>query len=185
MFRGLINDAKSAAAAVLAKYAARMTVAVPFLVAVGFATAAITLHLVDRFGAIAAYWMVAGGFTAIGLVAAVVVGVREQEEVVADAKAEKADTAEVATDTAAQAAVQLPIALLGSLLASPAGPMSALGIARLAGRNLPLIALAVIMAVLFWPSEESKAETAADDPIPTPKSNGAYASTDELGRKAA
>ena len=184
MFRGLINDAKSAAVAVVAKYAARMTVAVPFLVAVGFATAAITLHLVDRFGAINAYWMVAGGFTAIGLVAAVVVGVREQEDVVADAKAEKADTAEVATDTAAQAAVQLPIALLGSLLASPAGPVSAMGITRMIGRNLPLVAMVAMLAVLFWPSAEA-ADAADEAPMPSPKPNGVHPSFDEMGREAA
>ena len=70
MFRGLINDAKSAAGSLVAKYLARASVAVPFIVAFGFATAAITVMLVERYGHVAAYWMVAGGFTLIGLVAA-------------------------------------------------------------------------------------------------------------------
>jgi hypothetical protein len=62
MFRGLINDAKSTAGALVAKYLARASMAVPFVAALGFVTAAITLMLVERFGHIAAYWMVAGGF---------------------------------------------------------------------------------------------------------------------------
>jgi len=73
MFRGLINDARSAAGSVVAKYAARASVAVPFIVAVGFATAGITLMLVERFGHRNAYLIVAGGFTALGLLASVVV----------------------------------------------------------------------------------------------------------------
>ena len=68
MFRGLINDAKSAAGSLIARYLARASVAVPFIVAIGFGVAAITLLLVERFGAINAYLMVAGGFTVIGFI---------------------------------------------------------------------------------------------------------------------
>ena len=99
----------------IAKYLARASVALPFLLALGFATAAITSMLVERFGSIAGYWMVAGGLTLIGLVAALVVGVKEQEEEeVAEKRAEASDTAEVGADAAAQAAVQMPLAALGS-----------------------------------------------------------------------
>ena len=142
MFRGLINDAKSAAGAVVAKYAARVSVAVPFLVALGFATAAAVLMLTERFGAMTAYWIMAGGFTALGLVAALVVGLKEQEEEIAEAVAEKTDTADVATDAAAQAAVQMPIALLGTLLSSPAGRCRSPGLRQMVGRNLPLVVAA-------------------------------------------
>jgi hypothetical protein len=58
MFRGLINDAKSAAGSVVAKYAARASVAVPFFIALGFATAAVTLMLVEQFGHRNAYLIV-------------------------------------------------------------------------------------------------------------------------------
>ena len=89
MFQGLINDAKSAAGSLIAKYLARASVAVPFVIALGFATAAITFMLVERFGAITASWMVAGGFTLIGLVATLAVTVKEQEEEVAEKQAEE------------------------------------------------------------------------------------------------
>ena len=69
MFRGLISDVKSAAGSLIAKYLARASVVAPFVIALAFATAAITLMLIDRFGSIAAFWMLAGGFILIGLVA--------------------------------------------------------------------------------------------------------------------
>ena len=97
MFQGLINDAKSAVGSLVAKYLARASVAVPFVVALGFATAAITFTLVEKFGAITAYWIVAGGFTLIGLIATLAVTVKEQEEEVAEKHAEGTDTAGVAT----------------------------------------------------------------------------------------
>ena len=173
MFRGLISDAKAAVGAVIVKYVARASVAIPFFVAAGFATAALTVMLVDRYGAQTAYWLVAGAFTLIGAVAMLVVTVKEQEEEVAAAEAVAADTPEVAKEVA----VQAPLALLSALLASPMGPTSALGIARLLGRNLPLVLLVVIAGFLLWPSQpkpDGEAEAAAPEPPPAPRPNGVY-----------
>jgi hypothetical protein len=115
MFQGLINNAKSAVSGLVLKYVARASVAVPFLVALGFALAAITVMLVDRFGHVTAYWVVAGGLALVGAMAAVIVSAREHEEEVAEQVAEKTDTEEVVGTAAAQAIVQTPIALLGAL----------------------------------------------------------------------
>jgi hypothetical protein len=175
VFRGLIRDAKAAAGAVILKYVARASVAVPFLIAAGFATAAITAMLVERYGSQVAYWLVAGAFTVLGAVAMLVVTVKEQEEEVAEAEAVAADTPEVAKEVAMQA----PLALLSALLASPMGPTSAFGIARLLGRNLPLVLLLVVAGFLLWPrvpgteGETAEGEPPADKP-PAPKPNGAY-----------
>jgi hypothetical protein len=167
VFRTLINDAKSAAASVVAKYAVRASVAVPFLVAAGFGTAALTLVLVERFGALTAYGIMGGGFAVLGLLAALAVTVKEQEEVVADAAAEQSDTAEVATDAAAQAAIQLPLALLGSFMTTPLGPGAALAGAKMIGRNLPLVVLLVLVGLMFWPpGEKAAAEEAPDASAP-------------------
>ena len=177
MFRGLINDAKTAAGSLVGKYLVRASVAVPFIVAIGFAVAAITLLLVDRFGAINAYLMVAGGFTLVGLVAALAVTVKEQEEVVAESKAEAGDTASVATDAAAQAAVQAPLALLGTLFATPAGPAALAGGVRMLGRNIPLVVLLALIGLLFWPSEptaESADADSDDASLRGRKPNGAH-----------
>lgn len=178
MFRGLINDAKTAAGSLVAKYLARVSVAVPFVAALGFATAAITIMLVDRYGHIAAYWMVAGGFTVIGLVATLVVNVREQEEEIAETQAEQADTAAVGTDAAAQAAVQLPIALLGALFSSPVGASATLGGAKVLGRNIPLVVLIALIGMLFWPTGKTAADAAE-------AGTGGFPDTGEPQREAA
>ncbi len=177
MFRGLINDAKAAAGSLVGKYLMRASVAVPFVVAFGFGVAAVTLMLIDRFGAINAYLMVAGGFTLIGLIAVLVVNVKEQEEEIAETKAATGDTASVATDAAAQAAAQAPLALLGALFASPAGPSALAGGAKMLARNIPLVVLLVLIGMLFWPTgERAKASDAEGDYPTTGKPNGAYGS---------
>jgi hypothetical protein len=177
VFRGLINDAKSAAGAVIGKYAIRASVVVPFIIAAGFATAAGTLALIDRYGALMAYCLMAGVFAGIGLLASIFVAVREQEEVAADTKADQADTANVATDAAAQAAVQVPLALLGTLLTTPMGPGMAAGGLKAVARNLPLVILMVLIGFLFWPSSDTAAdggESTEDNPDqPSPQANPA------------
>jgi uncharacterized membrane protein YhaH (DUF805 family) len=159
MFQGLINSAKSAVSGLVLKYVARASVAMPFVIALGFALAAITVMLVDRFGQITAYWTVAGGLALIGVIAAIVVSVKEHEEEVAEQIAEKTDTEEVVSDATAQAMVQTPIALLGTLFTS--SPATALGGIRLLARNLPLVLLLVMIGALFWPTrpEEDFEET--------------------------
>jgi hypothetical protein len=172
MFRGLINDAKSAAGSMIAKYLARASVGVPFLIAFGFGTAAITVLLVERFGSFYGYLMVAGGFTLIGLVATLAVSVKEHEEEVADRQAEESDTASVASDAASQAVTQLPIAALGALFTTPGGATAALGGAKLLARNIPLVVLLVLIGMLFWPVE-TKAEAEDVEAMPR-KPNGMH-----------
>ena len=77
------------------KYVARASVAIPFVIALGFALAAVAVMLVERFGHVTAYWIMAGGLAAIGAIAAIAVSVKEHEEEVAEQKAEQADTGEV------------------------------------------------------------------------------------------
>jgi len=185
MFRGLIDDAKSAAGSLIAKYLTRASVAVPFVVALGFATAAITLMLIDRFGSIAAYWMVAGGFIVIGLAATLVVSVKEHEEEVAEKQAESQDTAGVATDAAAQAAVQAPMALLGALLATPLGPGTLAGGAKMVVRNIPLVVLLALLALLFWPSESETDAAGLEAGLGKPNGMHPPGGGDGLHREAA
>jgi hypothetical protein len=177
MFRGLINDAKSAATSVIVKYLARASVAIPFLIAVGFAIAAITHMLIAHFGAVVGCWILAAGFTLIGVVATLVVKHKEQEEEVAEQRAEAGDTAEVANEAAAQALVQMPVALIGALLSAPVGPKAVANSAKVLLRNLPLVVLLALLALLFWPTDGAAtkdAEEGEDRPSPFPDANGAY-----------
>jgi hypothetical protein len=156
MFAVLINQAKSAASHFVLKYVARASVAVPFVIAAGFALAALTVMLVERFGHVMAYWMVAGGLALIGVIASIVVSVREHEEEVAEQQAAKTDTEEVVSDATAQALVQTPIALLGALMTMPGGVTGALSAVRLLARNLPLGLLLLMIGALFWSTKHSK-----------------------------
>jgi hypothetical protein len=171
VFAGLISQAKSAASDLALKYLARASVAMPFVIAFGFALAAVTVMLVERFGQVMAYWMVAAGLAIIGIVAAAVVTVKEQEGEEAEQTAQDADTSDVVSEAAAQAAAHTPIALLGALLSVPGGPASALSIARVLGRNLPLVLLLVMIGALFWASEDAQSPEQEADTIRKP--NGA------------
>ena len=174
MFAGLINKAKDAASHLVLRYVARASVAVPFVIAVGFALAAITVMLVQRLGQVTAYWIMAAGLAAVGAVAAIAVTVKEHEEEAAEHKAEQADTQEVVDDATAQALTQAPVALIGALLTSPGGATTALKVARILGRNFPLVLLLVMIGALFWPSQTpaEDASRQADAPEAERKPNG-------------
>ena len=152
MFAGLVREAKAAASGLLLKYVARASVAVPFAIALGFALAAITVMLVQWFGHVTAYWIMAAGLTAAGLIAAAAVSIKEEQEEKAEEVAEQTDTQEVISE-AAQAVGQAPFALLSALAAAPGGATSMLPVVRLLVRNLPLVLLLVIIGALFWPTE--------------------------------
>jgi hypothetical protein len=153
VFAGLINRAKSAAGQLVLKYVARASVAVPFVIAAGFGLAAITVMLVERFGHVMAYWVVAGGLALIGVVASIVVSIKEHGEEVAEQQAAKTDTEELISDASVEALVETPIALLGALMTMPGGTSGALGAARVLGRNWPLVLLLMMIGALSWPTE--------------------------------
>ena len=172
MFRGLINDAKSAASSLVLKYVARASVAIPFVIALGFGLAALTVWLVNQYGYVTGYLLMAGGLAAVGVVAALAVSFKENEEEVADEAAQEADTSKMANDVAAQA----PVALLGALFTMPGGASSALKMAKVLGRNFPLVLLLVLFGALFWPSAEDE-DTAPMRPRPNgfePPAPGPY-----------
>jgi hypothetical protein len=111
----------------------------PFIIAAGIAVAAIAVMLVERFGHVMGYWLMAGGLAAIGVVAAIAVSVKEHGEEVTEQHAEQTDTQEAFNEATSQAMVQAPLALLGALFTTPGGATSALKVAPLLGRNFPLV----------------------------------------------
>jgi hypothetical protein len=174
MFARLLNNAKSAVSGLLLRYVARASVAIPFVIAAGFALAAATAMLVERFGQLAAYWMMAGSLALVGVIAAAVVSVKEEQEEAAERDAEANDTGEVISDVAAQAMVQAPVAALGTLFSIPGGTSVALGTVRLLGRNWPLAILIGLIGLMYWPSKPqhpASADIGEGEPVP-PHPNG-------------
>jgi hypothetical protein len=190
VLRGFIDEAKSAAASFVDKYLARASVAVPFLVAFGFATAAAALALTERLGATRAFWVMAAGFIAIGLLAAALVTMREREAATAqqrsrDEEGGLGEIGEMASEAATHAAGRLPLTLAASLLANPS--TAAAGAARAADRNMPLALLLFLVAFLLWQAGEAEsgageeAEPGSDDTTEAAGSSG----QDEELREAA
>jgi len=169
VFQRLLRDAKSAASSLVLKYVARASVAVPFIIALGFALAAVTVMLVQRFGHATAYWIMAGGLAVIGILATATIAVKEHEDEVAEQQAARADTPQMVSEVVAQA----PLALLGALFTSPHGARSALAVARLLVRHFPLVVLIVLIGALLWPTQE-EGDAAAPSAKPNGLERGAY-----------
>jgi hypothetical protein len=117
--------------------------------------------LVQWFGQVTAYWIVAAGLAVVGLIAAAAVSIKEEQEEKAEELAEQADTQEVVSQATAQALGQAPFALLGALATAPGGVTALLPVVRLLARNLPLVLLLVMIGALFWPSA-APSERSAD-----------------------
>ena len=172
MFRGLISNAKSAVGNLAAKYLVRASVAVPFVVAGGFALAALTVMLVQEFGSLTAYWMMAAGLALVGIIAAAIVSAKEHKDEAAQVEAEKADIGASVSDAAAGAIAQTPIALMGAVFAMPGGAATALSAVRMLGRNLPLVVLLVLIVGLFWPTRGADDEEESNELQVGPRPNG-------------
>lgn len=155
MFQGAINSAKNAASNLVAKYLARASVAVPFVLAAGFALAGVTVMLSQRFGSLTAYLVMAGGLCFAGMLAAAFVSAKEHKEEVAEKEAEKSDESSTVSGAAAEAISQAPIALLGSIFAIPGGPAAVLSATRVVGRNWPVAVLLLLIGGLFWPTRHA------------------------------
>ena len=174
MFAGLINSAKSAVSALLLQYVARASVAIPFVIAAGFALAACTMMLVERFGQITAYWLVAGGLAVVGVVAAAsrVGQGGNRGGGRAGRRGERHWRGRKRCGGASDGAG--PIAALGALFSIPGGTAAALGGARLLARNWPLAILVGLIGLLYWPSQpehSERADSGEGESVP-PQPNG-------------
>jgi hypothetical protein len=62
--------------------------------------------------------------------------------------------------------VQAPLALLGALFSAPGGAAGAFKIARVLGRNFPLVLLLVMIGALFWPTDRQDSEVGGAEARP-------------------
>ncbi len=145
MFQKLLSYATSGITNVIAKYAARAAVAIPFLFALGFGLAGLTVVLIDAFGYRDAYFLLAGGFAAMGAVAAFAVWLKERnEEGESTTGIEPASATAVAT-TAVETAKHIPSAIAAG---TSDAASSFRDLATLVSRNWPLV-LAAGLAVII------------------------------------
>jgi len=150
----------------------RALASVPLLIAGGFATAALTVKLVEAYGAITGYALMAALFAVIGVVGLAIVGVNS-----GSGSAEQRTSAEpeaAADDAGSQEGEPSDIGELLTpevkALLTSAMPVAVPGLLRGVGRNLPLIfILAVVGFIISQFAERTDADsedTAAADPAP-------------------
>lgn len=174
MFQGLFKRAEITIDSVVSKFVMRALVAIPLIVAAGFATAALTLKLVEQYGAVTGHALMAALFAAIGLVTFAVVGF-EAAPVAEQSAAQAADTAtaeNISSDDPADLLTPEVRAFLSS-----AAPMALPGIARGVGRNLPLILMLALAAFVISrfadTAGEATAEATPEDEAASPPAEAA------------
>lgn len=147
MFDRLFRRAERKIDSVVAKYVRRVIVAVPLLIAAVFATAAIAVKVVEMYGAVNGYAMMAGGFAAIAALVAIGSYVTADRTPVEEAEAAAASESEKEKARADDEAPLVPPEFLSILTA--ALPVALPGVARMAARNLPMLVALAIVGYLF------------------------------------
>lgn len=137
MLQSLFRRAEATVDQAVTGLVIKIVVAIPFLAALGYATAATTVHVNRAFGAEVGYLIMAGVFLALGSVAALVASSRASP--VSDRAAEPAPPADVTSEGAAPAIESADRELLAAALTA-IGPVAGPALLRLAVRNLPLLA---------------------------------------------
>lgn len=169
IFGSIIKRAENAFENILDQALARLFIALPFLVALGFATASASVFLNEKYGSQWGNLILAGAFATLGFIAAIIVSARSdtgprgtpaegKEEAVAQAAPSTAeDQAQPLTGSERE--------LMNSLLAS-AAPIAIPGLVRLLLRNIPLlIALVAAIFVLTRPDLAEAPAPAAEEPL--------------------
>ena len=148
MFGKLLGYATSGITNLLVKYAVRASVAIPFVFAFAFGLAGLTVVLIDAFGYRDAYFLLAGGFAALGVLAALAVWLKERSE--ESAASDDSGTAGAVAATAADTAKQLPAAIAAGTSGASTGFRD---LATLASRNWPLVIAAGIALLILGAPE--------------------------------
>jgi hypothetical protein len=156
MFEGLINRAEQSIDVLASKYVMRVAVAVPFIIALGFGTAAAAVRLSQDYGTTTAYTILAAVFASVGLALASVMALSGPSPAAAAETLEQAARNGDPAATASSFDPQIVLAALGAV-----GPTALPGLLRLLTRNLPLVLAVVILAyLLFSQTRETEADSA-------------------------
>ena len=156
MFDSWISDFKRAISNTITEYVLLVIAVVPFLVAAGFATAAVVIWLTAALGTTAAYLVVSAGFAVIGIVVLIVAKSYEKPT-------EPRELEQKAQSDVAEASI------LGGSLGTIAGlifahPGMAWSTVKVMLRNLPaLIAGGIMGGLLFSDSRASRPVGRVDD----------------------
>lgn len=160
MFGSLFRRAQATVDRAIDGLITRAIVAIPFLIAGGFGTAALAMRLNREYGPETGSLILAGGFVGLGLLVALVVRVRSEAPTEGETSAEETPASEPAAAASADAPDLLGAdrELIMAALTS-AAPIALPAIVRTVGRNLPL--LAAVAAAVFIISRDGQGSGAA------------------------
>lgn len=147
MFDRLFRRAERKIDSVVSKYVRRIVVAVPLVIAALFATLALSVKLVELYGATYGYAMMAGGFALLSAIIALFTLTGEDQSPAASPAEDKATASPDDKQEADDDAPLVPPELLSVITA--AVPVALPGVARLAARNLPMLIALAILGYLF------------------------------------
>jgi hypothetical protein len=153
MFGSLFRRAQATVDNAIEHLVSRALVAIPFFVAAGFGTAALSIRLDREFGPETSSLILAGGFVVIGLIVAMVVHSRATKP--AEAVNEAADTVERAQDEAADPALANVDRELLMAALTTAAPVAIPGLLRAVMRNLPIVAAVAAAAFIMTRSTDT------------------------------
>lgn len=186
MFDRIFRRAERKINSVVSKYVRRAIVAVPLLIASLFATAAISVKVVELYGPVNGYAMMAGGFAALAAFIALFALTGQATPVEQAEAAAAKDAEQVKRDDESPL---VPPELLSLIMA--AAPAALPGVARTAARNLPMLVALAIIGYLFsrYTGNTGSDTTAPGDASPgTPDADAAAAAaaaTDARASEAA
>lgn len=169
MFASLVRQAQASVDDAVAVIVNRIVVAVPFLVAAGFAVSALATWLTSRYGSQLADLILAAGFLGIGIVTAIVVELQRRPRTAGAADPASINPSEAETesgDSSKTLAGMLDSGRALGLLAS-AAPMAIPVLLKHAIRNLPIIFLIAVAAYVLTRQPETVADS-LDDPSTGP-----------------
>lgn len=159
MFGSLFRKAQATVDNAIDQFVNRAAIAVPLLVAGGFATAAASIRLHREFDAETANMILAAGFIAIALLTALLVQPRATDSAADEGvvpSATSGDPSPGGSREGGEIASDVDRELLMAAL-STAGPMALPGLMRIVSRNLPLIAAVAAAAfVITRPSDGAR-----------------------------
>ncbi len=165
MFQGLFKRAELQIDSVVSKIVSRVLSAVPLVIAVGFATAAATVKLVELYGAVTAFALMAALFAVIGAILMATTGAEKGSATTEEPATQASATAE-GSGTGSPDIGDLFTPEMRSLFTS-AAPVALPPVLRGVGKNLPLILILALVAFVisrFVESSEELDTAKAPDP---------------------
>jgi cytochrome bd-type quinol oxidase subunit 2 len=154
VFRKILNYATSGITNAVAKYAVRASVAIPFVFAVAFGLSGLTVVLINTYGYRDAYFLLAGGFAALGTIAGIAVWLKERSEEPENSPAIDPRSAAAVATAAVKTAKNMPPAFAAGKSGASSGFRDLIG---LAARNWPLVlAAGIALLALGGPLSESR-----------------------------